>query len=221
MPRYALPFPVAPGRTDADARSIAEYFKAHMDEYRASRSRLSVNLERAYLQPTPMGSVVIGYVEVEQDFSLGVANLLSSDLDIDRRFLAMVADIHGIDLRQPPAGPPPETIGVWTDPQVTERRRGLAFVAPLLPGKDDEGRAFVREAFTDRVAEFTESRRALRDNAEVVTLNVTPMGSMVCGYLEGVDPVGANASFAASKRPFDVWFKERLAGIFPPSVDFS
>ena len=61
MNRFVLPFPVAPGKTDADARSIAAYFKSHPAEYHASRARHGVSLERAYLQPTPMGSVVISY----------------------------------------------------------------------------------------------------------------------------------------------------------------
>ena len=220
MNRFVLPFPVAPGKTDADARSIAAYFGSHPAEYHASRARHGVSLERAYLQPTPMGSVVISYAEMEGTFAEWAMSLLASDLDIDRRSISMVADIHGVDLRQPMAGPPPETVGQWSDPDVTARRRGIAFVAPLLPGKDDEGRAFCREAFTERVDEFSASRRAIGESVEVVTLSVTPMGSLVCGYLEGDDPVAANADFAASTRPFDVWFKGRLEGIFPPSIDF-
>jgi hypothetical protein len=58
--RYVIPFPVAPGKSDEDAGSIAAYFKANMDQYRESRKRLGTSMERAYLQATPMGSVVIG-----------------------------------------------------------------------------------------------------------------------------------------------------------------
>jgi hypothetical protein len=219
--RYAIPFPLAPGKTDADAGSISAYFKANMDPYRESRKRLRSTIERIYLQATPMGSMVIAYAETERDFAGWIQTLLSSDLDIDRRFIEMVADIHGVDLRQPPAGSPPETIGEWVDPQVTTRRKGLAFVAPVLPGKDDAGRAFAREAFETRKQELTESRRALGQNVEVVTLSATPMGSFVCGYLEGNDPVEGNRGFAASTRPYDVWFKEQLKSLFPPDIDFN
>ncbi len=218
--RYAIPFPLAPGKTEDDARSIAAHFKANMDHYRESRKRLGSSVERIYLQPTPMGSIVIAYAEADRDFAEWNRALLSSDLEIDRRFIEMVAEIHGVDVRQPPAGPPPETIGEWVDPQVTTRRKGLAFVAPVLPGKDDVGRAFAHEAFVTRKAEFSESRQALGQNVEVVTLSVTPMGSFVCGYLEGNDPVEGNRAFAASTRPYDVWFKERLKEVFPPDIDF-
>jgi hypothetical protein len=219
--RYVLPFPLAPGKTDEDAASIADYFKANMDEYRESRQRLGVPVERVYLQATPMGSIVIAYVESEHDFANWVQALVTSDLEIDRRFIDMVADLHGIDIRQPPPGPPPETIGEWVDPQVTTRKKGLAFIAPVLPGKDDAARAFAREAFVTRRGDFAESRKALGQSAEVVTLNVTPMGSIVAVYLEGSDPVDANRRFAASDRPYDVWFKERLKELFPSQIDFS
>jgi hypothetical protein len=219
--RYAIPFPLAPGKTDADAGSIPAYFTANMDKYRESRKRLGSTVERIYLQPTPMGSLVIAYAEADRDFADWNRALLSSDLEIDRRFIEMVADIHGVDVRQPPAGPPPETIGEWVDPDVTTRRKGLAFVAPVLPGKDEAGRVFAREAFETRKAELTESRRALGQNVEVVTLSSTPMGSFVCGYLEGNDPVEGNRGFAASTRPYDVWFKERLKELFPPDIDFN
>jgi hypothetical protein len=218
--RYVLPFPLAPGKTDEDAGSIAAYFKAHMDEYQESRDRLHTRMERIYLQPTPMGSMLIAYSESQDSFGDWVRNLVTSDLDIDRRFVEMVADIHGVDVRQPPAGPPPETLGEWVDPAATSRGTGLAVVVPLMPGKDDAGRAFAHEAFESRRDEFIESRKALGQTAEVVTLSVTPMGSFVAIYLEGADPVEGNRRFAASTRPYDVWFKEQLKGLFPPDIDF-
>ena len=66
--RYAIPFPISPGKTDADAGSIAAYCKANMDQYRESRKRLGTTMERAYLQATPMGSMVIAYVETDRSF---------------------------------------------------------------------------------------------------------------------------------------------------------
>ena len=219
--RYVIPFPIAPGKTDAEAGAIGRHFKANMDQYRESRKRLGTTMERVYLQATPMGSMAIVYVETEPDFAHWTQALVASDLEIDRQFIAMVADIHGVDVRQPPAGPPPETIGEWVDPQVTPRRTGLAFVVPVLPGQDDAGRAFAREAYVTRRPELIESRNALGQNAETVTLNVTPMGSLVCAYLEAADPVDANRRFAASTRPYDIWFKDQLKGVFPPEIDFN
>jgi len=55
----------------------------------------------------------------------------------------------------------------------------------------------------------------------VVTLNQTPDGDILCVYLEGNDPVEGNRGFAASQRPYDVWFKQQLVGLVPPQIDFS
>ncbi len=220
MYRFAVPFPTAQGKTESDIRGISDYLAAHPAEYRESRRRIGATMERAYVQSTPMGLVTIAYLEGERDFGSGLATLASSDLDLDRRFLEMIADVHGIDMRQPPPGPPPETVGAWSDPNVTERRRGLAFIAPLLPGKVDAGRAFAREAFVERAEELAESRRALGESVEVVTLNSNPMGDFICAYLEGTDPVESNRRFASSTRPYDVWFRGRLKELFLPEVDF-
>ena len=54
-----------------------------------------------------------------------------------------------------------------------------------------------------------------------MTFNATPMGDFVCAYLEGNDPVEGNRRFAASTRPYDVWFKDQLKALFPPDIDFS
>lgn len=219
--RYALPFPVAPGKTDADVRSIAGYFKSHMDQYRESRRRLGLTVERAYIQKTPMGSYLVSYVETDHTFAEWTKLITTSPLDIDKKFIQMVADIHGVDLRKPLAGSPPETIGEWVDPDVKSRKKGQAFVAPVLPGKDEAGRAFAHEAYVTRRTELTESRRAIGGNVEVVTLNVTPMGSFICGYVEGNNPVEDNKLYLASKRPYDLWFRDQTKRIFPPEVDFS
>ena len=87
--RYALPFPVAPGKTDADAGSITAYFQANMDQYGERRKRLGTTMERVYLQATPMGSIVIAYVETVRGFGEWIQALVTSDLEIDRRFVTM------------------------------------------------------------------------------------------------------------------------------------
>jgi hypothetical protein len=218
MPRTVLPFPVLPGKSRDDIVSIAEEFRRRPDEYRESRRRLGVTLERAYQQTTPMGSFVVAYVESERDFGAQTAALVQSDLDIDKFFVRAIKEIHGVDLTQPPQGPPPETIGEWIDTQVKERRRGMAFCAPVKPVAEDRGRSFIQDAFS-RPA-MTESRRALGQNMEIVTLVHTPNGPVAAVYLEGNDPWDGNRRFAASSSDFDAWFKNELKSICPPFIDF-
>jgi hypothetical protein len=219
MLQQVLVFPVLPGKTDADVRVIAEGFRDRPAEYAESRRRLGVSLERAYLQTTPMGSFVVAYAESERGFDAVAADTARSDLSIDKFFVDNVREVHGVDLADPPPGPGPETIGVWFDPAVATRGRGMAFTAPLLPGTEDAGRVFIADAFSRE--DMTRSRRALRQNGEVVTITATPAGDLASVYLEGEDPFAGNVAFAASDDPFDLWFKAELAKLFPPFIDFS
>jgi len=216
--RTVLTFPVLPGKTEADIRSIADRFKADPDGYAESRRRAGVTLERAYWQHTPMGDFVVAYVESDRPASEVMAGQAQSDLDIDRFFRDKVKEVHGIDLTQPIPGPPPETVAEWVDPAATGRGRGFAFSAPLIPGQEDRGRSWSRETFASDG--MTVSRRALGESREIVTLLQTPQGSVAGVYLEASDPDEANRRFAASSEPFDVEFKNVLRQLFPPFINF-
>jgi len=219
MQQQVLVFPVVAGKTDDDAHIIGDEFAKRVDEYRESRDRLGIALERAYLQKTPMGSFVVVYGESRDGFDTATAGMVQSDLAIDKFFVDSVREIHGFDMTQPPPGPSPETIGMWNDPDVTVRKPGFAFCAPLLPDTEEAGRAFTTQAFGSD--DMARTRRAMGISKEIVTLLKTPAGDLIAVYLEGDDPVAANAEFAASDDPFNVWFKGELAKLFPPFVDFN
>jgi hypothetical protein len=216
MSRTALVFPVVPGK---DARDIATELKSRPGEYEQSRRRLGITMERAYLQHTPMGDFVTAYIEAEGDVLEKFGKLASSDLDIDRYFVKASKEIHGADLTQPMPGPAPETVAAWVDSTAKGRGRGMAFCAPLTPGETDRARAFVADAY--HRDDFTASRRRLNVSEELITLHSTPQGDLVGIYIEGDDLAKGNAGFAASRDPFDVWFKEQLTKIFPAAIDFS
>jgi hypothetical protein len=217
----ALVFPVLPGKTEADVRSIATMLTDRPDEYRASRERAGITLERVYMMNTPTGNFVIAYFESLKPIAETLAAPASSDLAIDKDFVRKGKEVHGVDLTTPPPGPTPEVIGEWSDPAVTERKRGFAFTVPVIPGKEEVGRAFAREAFVTRRDELTADRRALPSCVEVVTLQYTPAGPVFNVYIEADDPVEANRKFAASTTPYNTWFKSQLATLFPPEIDFS
>jgi hypothetical protein len=213
-----LPFPVVAGRTEADIRSIAERFIADPQRYLESRQRAGITLERAYWHHTPMGDFVVGYLESDLSAADAVATVAQGATEIDRFFAATIKEVHGIDLAELPDGPPPETVGEWVDPLVTERRRGMAFCAPLIAGQEERAAAWAKGTFGE--PGMTASRRALGQNVEVVTFGKTPQGPIAGVYLEGMDPHAANADFARSTEPFDVEFRQELATLFPPFIDF-
>ncbi len=219
MYRVVLPFPVVPGKTESDVRRIAERFKQEPEAYFESRRRVGVTFERVYWQHTPMGDFVVAYAESERSVADVVGGYAEGATEMDRFFAAAVLEVHGVDITKPFDGPAPETVGEWVDHDVKERRRGMAFCAPLIPGQEDRGREWARTTFGDEG--MTRSRRALQQNVEVVTLNHTPNGPVAAIYIEGTDPFEGNRNFAASTDPFDVRFKEELRGIFPPFIDFN
>jgi hypothetical protein len=218
MGKIAFAVPVLPGK---DAKSVSEIFRNRGDEYSESRKRQGVTMERAFEQVTPMGTFVVAYLESDGPTDEAMAKLGSSDLPIDREFTAALKDVHGMDVTAPPPGDPPEILGDFVDHGASDRKRGFAFSAPVMPGAEDRGREFAREAFETRRDEHAASRRALGVTQETVVLNHTPMGDIICVYIEGDDPDGGNRRFAESRSEYDVWFKEQLKGIFPPQIDFN
>jgi hypothetical protein len=210
---------VVPGKTQADVQVIVDRFKADPAAYFESRGRLGVTLERAYWQHTPMGDFVVAYVESDRSPAEVATGFGEGATELDRFFAAHVKEVHGVDITQPPAGPPAQTVGEWVDPDVTTRKRGMAFCAPLIAEQEERGQMWAKETFGSEG--MTRSRRALRQNIEVVTVNYTPNGPVAGVYLEGDDPFEANRNFAASTDEFDVRFKQELATLFPPFIDFS
>ncbi|MEA2647074.1 MAG: hypothetical protein QOE92_2157 [Chloroflexota bacterium] len=220
MSKSIVAFPVLPGMETAALNELPQYCRDHMDEYTESRRNAGITMERVYDMDTPMGKLNILYAESDSDFSGSVMKLATSGKAFDAYFLGKLHEITGVDFTQPPPGPGPELLGEWWDPAVTERRAGLAFCAPLAAGRTDAGRAFAKEVWGVRKEELAESRRATGITGEVVVLNTTPMGDLVCVYLEGNDPAAGNREFAASQTPFDRWFKDECKGIFPPEISF-
>ena len=86
----------------------------------------------------------------------------------------------------------------------------MTFVAPLLPGKEEEWRRFVQEVVEERIHEFEQLRQRLGIRNESVWLTRTTMGESVIAYLEVDAPEWIAPALASSKVPFDVWVKERL-----------
>ena len=217
MHRFAFAVPELPGK---DSRSVPAFVKSRFEEYVASRRRLGTTMERVYRMQTPMGVFAIAYIEAARPFGDTLKGMATSQDPFDKEFTRRLADVHGLDPSGPPPGAGPELLADWWDLDVKERRRGLAFVAPVAPGKTAEGRRFATTALRDRVQEFAASRRALGQNGEAIFLNATPQGDFICVYLEGRDPAKANREFAAARGAFDVWFKGECRKVFPANIDF-
>ena len=100
----------------------------------------------------------------------------------------------------------------------------LAF--PVLEGKADAARAFMRELDGGRRDEYDRSEQRLGISKEVWFLAEAPGGRMLVGYIEADDFAAAGPQFFGSQDPFDLWFKERFAEVtgvdlnHPPELQF-
>jgi len=212
MAKWTIPAPVLPGK-EPKLQEITRYIREHKDEHQKSRDAAGITIERVYTMETPQGLLVVAYVESQYDPMKTNDILARSALPFDKWFRDAVKEVHGIDVTQPPQGQPPEVLFDWVDPQVKERKRGLGFASPVVPGKTEKGRAFAAEAFGKRVNELTASRRKIGGTHEFGMLHHTPMGDFAAVYLEGNDPRAENAAFARSTDAYDVWFKKEAGEV--------
>jgi hypothetical protein len=220
MNKAGFAIPILPGKEELATTSASQEFRRRLPEYEQSRANAGLTMERAFLQQAPDGSsLIVIYGESEGSFEDVRRAFATSGSDFDEWFLRVNQEISGIDFRQAGPGGAPEHVASWEAPSGA-RGKGLAFAAPLQPGKTDAGRAWAKEAFEDRKDEMTESRLALGSTREEVFVNQTPQGDVAVVYIEADDPVRANQRFAASNTPYDRWFKDSLKEIFRPFIDF-
>jgi hypothetical protein len=88
----------------------------------------------------------------------------------------------------------------------------VTLIIPILPGKTDDGRAFMRELEESRKADYDRSERRIGITKEVWFLSQLPNGGdAFVVYLESGDFESAMGQFIESQDEFDLWFKRRLA----------
>jgi hypothetical protein len=204
MQSWALVAPVVPNKLGL-LESMQEHIRTHFGDYVASRRRAGVSLERVYLITTPMGAFITNYTE-GRNVGAAMQSFLTSDTSFDKWFISSLSELHGIDFTQPPPAFP-EQILAYVEP-TAERRSGLGFCAPILPGKTEGLRQMLNEAMGPRYPEMQRSRRAMGLTRDCAYLNRTPAGDVIGVYLEGDDPAESNRRWAQSKEPFDAWYRK-------------
>jgi hypothetical protein len=108
MALMAVAFPIAPGKTDEWKRFIAELNGARRADFVASRKAIGAR-ERTFLQPTPMGDLVVVTLEGDNP-GQAFGKFVSSTDPFTLWFLEQVKEVHGIDLTQAASGPMPELV---------------------------------------------------------------------------------------------------------------
>ena len=92
MPMMAAAFPILPGKTDDWRAWMAEANGARRAEFEASRAEHGIH-ERAYLQHTPMGDLVIVTME-GADPGRAFGQMMNADTDFARWFAGKAKEIR-------------------------------------------------------------------------------------------------------------------------------
>jgi hypothetical protein len=109
MASLAFALPLLPGKTDDWRRWSQDLLGPRHGEYLASRRRLGVTAERAYLQRTPQADLVVVYIEVA-DLDQAFGGLTTSQEPFDVWFRQVALDLWGIDFGKPLPGPLSELV---------------------------------------------------------------------------------------------------------------
>ena len=81
---------------------------------------------------------------------------------------------------------------------------------PVIAGKTEQARAFMRQLDGPRRAEFDRSERRIGISKELWYLASLPSGDHLIGYIEAVDFARAFEAFIASREAFDMWLKAEM-----------
>ena len=112
MASLGMALPLLPGKTESWKNWVQEMGGARLSEYQASRRKLGITREASFLQQTPQGDIAILYIEAN-DIAGALQGLAMSQDPFDVLFRQQTLDLFGLDLTQPPPGPPPEQVLNW------------------------------------------------------------------------------------------------------------
>jgi hypothetical protein len=106
----AAALPVLPGQADR-CRNFKQELEAHREEWERLNHESTFTGYHVIYQPSPMGDFAIHVFEIEDPSKVRQS---FNDTPHDNWWLDWLRDIHGIDIRNMPAPPPPgENIFSW------------------------------------------------------------------------------------------------------------
>jgi hypothetical protein len=84
------------------------------------------------------------------------------------------------------------------------------FMLPILPGKTEAARAFLRELGGPRQQDLAVCGESVGLVKEMWALQQTPQGDFFVAYMAGEDLARAFQKFAASRTEFDQWLQQQV-----------
>jgi len=89
----------------------------------------------------------------------------------------------------------------------------IAMAFPVLPGKTEEARKFIKSLRTEHAKDFDELEKKLKTTREAVFLQTSPRGDLLIDYYECANPEKAAETLAKLKDRFAMWMKAEVLEI--------
>lgn len=112
QPMVLLVAPILPGKAEAWRRFMQELLGSRRREYEASRRRLGVRSERAWISETRRGASGIAFIQADYP-ERAFTTLITSNHPFDRWFREQLLALHGIDLTPPASTFVPTLVLAW------------------------------------------------------------------------------------------------------------
>jgi hypothetical protein len=104
MDQIGFALPILPGKTD-DARAFfQELEQQRKHDYAVSEQRINVTKELWFVQQTPMGDLLVAYIE-SPNAANALGQFAQSQGAFDQWFKRRLAEVTGVDLNNPPPWP--------------------------------------------------------------------------------------------------------------------
>ena len=209
MSSTAITFRILPGMTPAALGFIKEAVGPRGAEHDESRRRLGITREKAWIENTNEGDVLVFFFE-GGDLKAAMSMLGESDNMYDLWFREKMFTLTGADLCDLRQVKPSELI---FEAQVDTPGGGAASTAVvlhILPGETGEMSQLVEQLAGPRAEEYRDMLQRHGLERSRMYLQRRPSGETVVLYAEGRDPGASIAGFARSSQPFDAWLREMM-----------
>ena len=215
MNSLAFLAPILPGQSDTFRRFAKEVAGPRRKEMDESRRPIGVTRETTWLQSTPMGDILLVYLEAD-DVAKANGEFAASQSPFDRWFKETALTATGVDFGQPlPAG---LSEPLFETPIVASKA-SLAVAVPVAPGKTDDLKRWAKDQAGVNRDKFSDFMHRAGVARACIYLVHTPQGDFAIQYSEGDNPGAAYQYFATSSHPYDQWNREQLAALH--GMDFS
>lgn len=212
----AIMFHILPGMTPKALDFTREALGPRLGEHDESRKQLAISVEKAWIENTNEGDVLIFYFE-GGDLEGSLRKMGQSGHVFDLWFRNSMLSITGANLGDVVLSP---SELAFESPVIESKgpSKSVATIYPLLPGKRDEWISLLEKLKGPRDEEYRGYLWRYGLSIEKLFLQATPKGEAVILYAEGEDPADAISRFARSHHPFDAWLREEM--LYLNGIDF-